>query len=159
MATQSAKKRLSPLEALPIELKNLIFDRLLNVPSLLATVLTGPELYHAFKADEPRVSRSVLRTQIHEASMSDAIGVWVARSHFNKYWTVQRTQKFFRETAERNDSFLKDINLAKALQMSRLHSAVQHLALGTIRKAHSPHLFAISNRWQVWFNMEFAMQI
>lgn len=133
MARQSNTTKLSPLESLPIELKNLIFDRLLDIPSLLAAVLTGPELYHAFKADESRVSRSVLCMQINETSMSDAIGAWVARSHFNKYWTVRRTQKFFHETEDRNESFLKNVNLAKGLQMSQLHSAVQHLALGTIR--------------------------
>ena len=66
---------LSPLESLPTEMLQGILAALPDTTSLEATALTRPRLFHAFKAAENTIVKSVVGCQIGSELLHDALAV------------------------------------------------------------------------------------
>lgn len=84
---------LSALERLPRELKAIIFAA---IPSLIAFVLSGRELYDSFLPDEHLFAGKVLANQFKDLHIfEDAALALQARSHPQDLWIPERMESLF----------------------------------------------------------------
>ena len=129
------EKRLSALEALPNELKHLVFAALPDVHSLVCAALTGFALYHALRTDERELSSCVLLRQIKPEIFNDAIATWESKLLGRKIWTAPRIEVFFKEYSNRVATFLQTCDLSKALSLAQFHLKVQYFAKDLAERA------------------------
>ena len=137
-STRSFQPPLHHLEGLPVEIKQLIFSFLPDIPSLAALISTCSSLYYSFLDRESYILAQILPSQIPSSLIASALATF--KSSATIPGTKESTDSLATlYTSSETPASLPRLTLRSALAFSRMHDHVQFFANSFTSSALSHH--------------------